>query len=195
MNIFLIRHTKVDLKIPICYGVSDVSLADSFENEAEFVKNHLTNIKNVVYYSSPSRRCIKLVNQITTEKPIMDTRLCEMNFGDWELIPWKDLEKIKGFRNWTENFVEVQVPNGESYTQLYTRSVEFWEEIRKKAEKNIVVIAHGGSIRSILAHLNNILLKNSFDFQIDFHSISKIEILRDLEGRSTYNISYINKTS
>ncbi|UYP48584.1 2,3-bisphosphoglycerate-dependent phosphoglycerate mutase [Candidatus Lokiarchaeum ossiferum] len=193
MNIFLIRHTKVDLKESTCYGISDVPLASSFENEVKFVKKHLANIKNVVYYSSPSHRCLKLVNQLTKDQPIVDARLCEMNFGDWEMIPWKDLEKIKAFRNWADNFVEVQTPNGESYLQLYARSVEFWEKISKETQKNIVVIAHGGSIRSILAYLNKIHLKDSFKFQIDFHSITKIEVQKDSEGKIDYKIAYTNK--
>lgn len=195
MNIFLIRHTKVDLKEPTCYGASDVPLAVSFINEAEFIKKHLGTENDITYYSSPSLRCIQLINHITSKKPIVDARLCEMNFGDWELIPWKDLEKIKEFRNWAENFVKVQTPHGESYTQLYTRSVEFWEEISNSPEKNIVVIAHGGSIRSMLAYLNKIPLKNSFDFPIDFHSITKIEILRNSKGRKDHKIAYTNKTS
>ncbi len=115
MNIFLIRHTEVDLIEPICYGYSDVPIKSTFTQEAEFVKERIPLDENLIFYSSPSKRCVELTKFLTTAEFSMDKRLCEMNFGDWEGIPWNDLEKQEEFKNWADNFVEEKAPNGESY--------------------------------------------------------------------------------
>ena len=57
MEIYLVRHTKVAVAPNICYGQSDVALAESFFEEAEIILRKLSNPKNFVCYSSPDPPC------------------------------------------------------------------------------------------------------------------------------------------
>ena len=41
MKIYLVRHTRVDMPAGICYGNSDVALAETFEEEARKVREQL----------------------------------------------------------------------------------------------------------------------------------------------------------
>ncbi len=47
MTIYLIRHTKVAVKPGICYGQSDVGLADSFNKEAKIIQDKISNFVEV----------------------------------------------------------------------------------------------------------------------------------------------------
>ena len=38
MDVFLIRHTSVDVPKGFCYGATDVALSDSFAIEADVVR-------------------------------------------------------------------------------------------------------------------------------------------------------------
>lgn len=44
MEVWLVRHTSVDVPAGTCYGRSDVPLRDSFEVEAAAVRENLKDI-------------------------------------------------------------------------------------------------------------------------------------------------------
>jgi len=91
MKITLIRHTRVAVETGICYGWSDVGVAPSFETEASRVKENISNERFDIVYSSPLSRCRKLAAFCGFHEPILDDRLKELNFGEWEMKKWDDL--------------------------------------------------------------------------------------------------------
>lgn len=172
MEIYLVRHTKVAVAPNICYGQSDVALAESFFEEAEIILRKLSNPKNFVCYSSPLTRCKLLAEKIPSKETILEPRLMEFNFGDWELKTWESIGK-QAFDSWHSDFVNNKVPNGESYFELFNRSTLFLKEIISK-NKDVILITHGGVIRTLLSHVIGFPLANSFRLKIGFGSISKI---------------------
>jgi alpha-ribazole phosphatase len=77
---------------------------------------------------------------------------------------------------WMQDFVNVKVPKGESYTDLSKRVLDFFHEIKSLNQKQTIIVSHGGPIRSLLAYLTNTELKDSFDIKIIYGQISKIII-------------------
>ena len=89
MNLFAIRHTSVAVEPGICYGQTDVPVADSFIVEKEKLAAQLYNVEFDKIYSSPLSRCKLLAeNLFQKEQIVFDERLKELNFGDWELKTW-----------------------------------------------------------------------------------------------------------
>ena len=60
MNIYLIRHTSVDVPKGLCYGQSDVPLRPTFEIEAAVTKAKIESIHFDMAYTSPLSRCTRL---------------------------------------------------------------------------------------------------------------------------------------
>ena len=58
MEIYLVRHTSVDIPAGYAYGQTDVPLRPSFEDEAEAVKKNLSGHTFDKVWSSPLTRCI-----------------------------------------------------------------------------------------------------------------------------------------
>lgn len=89
MRLHFIRHTRPDIARGVCYGQSDIPLAASFAEEAEDVRARLTERLEgrtpTRIYSSPLSRCRHLSEALGYEAPILDARLLELNFGEWEL--------------------------------------------------------------------------------------------------------------
>jgi len=54
MNIYLIRHTSVDVPKGLCYGQSDVPLRPTFEIEAAVTKAKIESIHFDMAYTSHS---------------------------------------------------------------------------------------------------------------------------------------------
>ena len=70
MEIYLIRHTTPNVINGLIYGRTDVTLADTFEQEKELIIKQLPQKLDAVF-SSPSSRCTRLANAIS-KKPLYD---------------------------------------------------------------------------------------------------------------------------
>jgi alpha-ribazole phosphatase len=175
MNIYLIRHTKVATAKGICYGQTDVGLADSFKKESEVIKDQIKDIKFDKIYSSPLTRCKKLAKQLFKSEIIYDDRLMEMNFGEWELQEWDNIQH-PDIDRWMTDFVNTPCPNGESFLQMHKRIISFITDIDARKYKNIAIISHGGPIRNFITHIKDEDLKDAFKREITYGEIIKLEV-------------------
>jgi alpha-ribazole phosphatase len=90
---------------------------------------------------------------------------------NWDTIPPDD------FTPWMNDFVNVTVPNGESFVDLYNRVNNFLEnEVKNNTSRAVVIVAHAGVIRSVLCKITNLPLKEAFNNKVDFGSVIKIEL-------------------
>jgi len=172
MEIYLIRHTQVHNPDKFCYGQSDIPLAETWENDMAYVRSKLKYDDRTVVYSSPFKRCTDLAQTISNDY-IQPPELSEMHFGDWEQKRWDSLDQDV-LNQWMADFVNYQVPGGESFEIMHTRCTHFWEELISSENESVFIITHAGIIRSILAHILGIPLKNIFQLQVDYGSVSKI---------------------
>lgn len=186
MDIYLIRHTQTATPKGLCYGQTDVALADSFDAERTCLSEKLPERQaDCAVYSSPLSRCTRLARTFSAHV-ITDTRLLEINFGDWEnqLFDVFDTETVK---QWADNFVTVSPPNGESFNDLRIRAASFWQDVATCNARQVFIFTHAGVIRALLAHILNCPPANAFQFKVDVGSIHKLQIL----NHYTY-IHYLN---
>ncbi|CAM1354407.1 alpha-ribazole phosphatase [Tenacibaculum insulae] len=175
MEIILVRHTTPNIEKGICYGQADIGVTDTFLEEIQpILKEVKVDDSETVYYSSPLQRC-KLLAEKLSDSIIFDDRLKELDFGDWELQKWDDINKTE-LDVWMQDFVNVAATNGESYINLHTRTVQFLTELKTLNKKRVVVVTHAGVIRSLYAYINKKPLKNSFDLKLNYGHIIKITL-------------------
>jgi len=187
MEIYLVRHTKVDLSKEYCYGISDVDLADSHDADIKRVCEKLKNIEFTSSYTSPLSRCVKLSEKLVKNAKKEDA-LLEMSLGDWELQKWKDLDQDE-LKRWMKDFVNISPPNSENFLDYSMKSVFFFDELARTfgAKDRVLITSHSGAIRSIICHVLNLSLAHAFNFEVDYGSVSKIEIY---DG--WYKLKYLN---
>ncbi|MES2636491.1 MAG: alpha-ribazole phosphatase [Pseudomonadota bacterium] len=191
MNLTLIRHTCLQIAPGICYGQSDIDVAATFIQESRITKTKLADIEFNALYSSPLQRCEKLASALNIGVPIVDHRLKELHFGDWELHAWDAIPR-DFFDVWAQNYANISPPNGETFTQLQVRAIDFLNEILiKHAAENIAIVTHGGMIRALLAHVLNMPLKGLFRFNIDYGSITQLEF-GDVKSGAVPKINFVN---
>jgi len=174
MEIYLIRHTTPKVEKGICYGQSDLELANSFTEEVELVLKQLPKQFDVVY-SSPLKRCKQLAKKID-QNCISENRLMELNFGDWEMQKWDDIP-LSEIQPWYADFVNTPALNGESYIALNVRVLEFYNSVVLNSKhQKIAIVTHSGVIRSLLAKIRGIALEDSFNLiTINYGSVVKIK--------------------
>lgn len=172
MEIYFVRHTTPAIEKGVCYGQTDLDVASSFDVELEGVLAQLPTHVDAVF-SSPLRRCATLASKINN-RPILDKRIVELNFGDWEMQKWDDIP-INEIQPWYDDFVYEACLNGESYFELSERAINFYNDVLRLEQKVVVIVTHSGIIRSLLAYLNGIELKESFDeFKIPYGAVFKV---------------------
>ncbi|RFM26617.1 alpha-ribazole phosphatase [Deminuibacter soli] len=173
MEIYLIRHTTPDVARGICYGQADIDVTASFAEEAAAMQPHIPAVIETVY-SSPLQRCSKLAGALFPEKAIAYTdELKEINCGEWELQQWDAIPRAV-LQPWMDDFVNHCIPGGENYVQLYNRVVRLFSAVAA-AGKPAALVTHGGVLRSILAHITQTPLKDSFGaFSIHYGCVVRI---------------------
>ena len=168
MEIYLVRHTIPDIAQGICYGQTDIALSAEFEQHAKMIIKYLPRSVEAVF-SSPLLRCTLLAKKLPYSLNVhTDSRLLEMNFGEWEMKKW---DTINSQEPWFADYINTTVPGGESYYQLYIRVTDFLKDVKKSRLQKVVIITHGGVIKAAMSALKLISLEEALMFDVQFGSI------------------------
>lgn len=160
MEIYLIRHTAPNVVRGTCYGQSDIGLAETFGAEADVIAQHVpANIEAV--YSSPLRRCVTLAARLFPGQAVREENdWMEINCGRWELQHWDHLPPEE-LQPWQEDRINNPFPGGESYADLYNRTVRRFQLVASE-HASAAIVTHGGVLRSLFAHITGTTLEDAF---------------------------------
>ena len=150
MHLTLVRHTRPLVAGGVCYGVTDLDLAPTFDDEAARVVGGLPLAERLV--TSPLQRCRRLAERIGGARslvPVVDARLREMDFGAWEGVPWEAIPRAE-MDAWAADFLHARPHGGESVHMLYERSRSAITDYRATGLSHIVV-THAGVIKAVRA--------------------------------------------
>ncbi|MGC8557572.1 MAG: 2,3-bisphosphoglycerate-dependent phosphoglycerate mutase [Nitrososphaeria archaeon] len=150
-------------------GWVDVPLTENGEMEArkagKLVKE--AGIQFNVAYTSQLDRAIKtleiMLNEIKVKLPIIkDFHLNERHYGDLQGLNKEETAKKYGqdqVHLWRRSY-DIKPPGGESLKDTQKRTVPFFQNTilldLTQYRKNVLVVAHGNSLRSIVMYLENI---------------------------------------
>lgn len=176
MNITLVRHTSVACGPTVCYGQTDVDVADSFTREAEKVCLQLEGLHFDKVLSSPLQRCTKLATYCGYPSPEKDPRLMELNFGDWEGIPWADITDPH-LEDWYQDWIHTRTTNGESFIEQVERVRLFLDELKKSGLREVLIFTHAGVIRAVAILLGLVDINLAFsDYKVEYGQVLNYRI-------------------
>ncbi|MCP4399427.1 MAG: alpha-ribazole phosphatase [bacterium] len=189
MDVYLIRHTRVNVATGVCYGRSDVALADSYIEEWKDLCSKLPLTDVELVFSSPLSRCHLFAKYLQAADLKVDPRLVELDFGQWELQTW-DAINAQQFDGWAADVAHRRCPGGESYQEQFQRAAAFWDECTADKQKHscMFVVTHSGFIRALLAYILEIPLEKSLRLGLDFGSVTKIHFVQDVPI-----VDYVNR--
>lgn len=177
-TLYLIRHTRPDIAPGICYGQLDIGTAASFETEANDILRHLPELELVIV--SPllrANRLGKFLAQAQQCELRNDTRLIEQHFGDWEGKNWDDIPRHE-IDAWAADVTGYAPPGGESARQLMLRMQAFIGDLARQPQRHIALVAHGGSIRAMLALIADTPLTDTLAWQMDYGAVICVQVAR-----------------
>lgn len=148
MELYLIRHPRPAVAPGICYGQTDLGLAESAVEVARRLRPLLP--ADFSLHASPLARARLLGEALGV--PRLDPRLKEIHFGEWEGRSFEDIGQA-ALDAWVASPLDFAPPGGESPRAMAGRVLEFLAALRDEAPAAAVVVAHGGPLRAIAGHL------------------------------------------
>ena len=126
---------------------------------------------------------------------ILDAALREQHFGDWqgemrEAFFAKRGGHVQGF--WMAA-PDERPPNGESYIDLVERVIPAVERYTDEHNgRDIVCVAHGGTIKAALAHALGLDHGTSIGVSIANCSVTRLDHLRREDGTDVWRVGMVN---
>jgi len=185
-RLFLIRHALVEPSARlILYGAMDVALCEATLAEETALYGWLAARlpRPAFWVSSPLRRARATAAAIFAagypETALsLEPDLIEQRLGEWQGITHEALvERLRHPAHpfWPHGALE-EPPGGESFRQLQARVAPVMERLASDhAGRDVVVVAHGGSIRAALAHAIGLDAHQALTFSIRNLGVTRLE--------------------
>ncbi len=149
MRLILVRHPKPLCEAGLCYGRLDLECVAEALDTAAVRLAGLANGCRIV--ASPARRARDLAERLGADI-VLDPRLRELHFGDWEGRRWADLGR-ETVEAWRQGLPDAAPPNGETLSAMAARCAA-WLACLDASGPPVLAVTHAGPIRVIRALLN-----------------------------------------
>lgn len=185
------RHTESEWNLLGKWtGLNDVDLTEKGHQEAEQIGGMLKDLRFDAVYTSEQKRTHQTLAGILKGSVHPDVphhihgAVNERDYGDltgknkWEVQAEIGDEAFKGIRRgW-----DYPVPGGETLKDVYARVVPFFDQEilpQLKDGKNVLMVAHGNSIRALIKHLEEIHEDKIADVEMSFGQVLLYHIRPD----------------
>lgn len=150
---FILRHGETEWNHEhnrYC-GRSDIPLSPTGIEQALLVSEALRDVAFDLIITSPLQRAKNTATLIKDhlnlqKETITDGRLLEIDFGKWEGLTRKEIEKnySDGWTKWLRDPTNINAGEiGETANEVYNRTLSFYKEtINKYPNATILIVAH-----------------------------------------------------
>ncbi len=182
-HLLLIRHAEVELRYHRIFGGRiDMDLSEHGGEQAEQLAHFLRRWQFDAIYASPMKRVQATLAPLLvngTPKPVVLPELREVDFGEWTGHRWEEILtrfQVSAF-NWLDELERGAVPGAESGAELRARLRPCLERIlQAHAGQTVAIYCHGGVVRGLLALLLDLPLTKCAAFEVDYASVTEVEI-------------------
>ena len=145
MEILLTRHGQTEWNLlGKVQGKADIELNEKGIQQAEETRDSLSNEKIDLILCSPLKRAVQtaeIINQGRNIPIIIDERVSERDFGEFEGMPSTDFD-FNAFWSHKQN---LKYDTAENIRDFFERVYGFLDSIKKQYPgKRILIVAHGG---------------------------------------------------
>ncbi|MDQ6963286.1 MAG: histidine phosphatase family protein [Mariprofundales bacterium] len=179
----LLRHGAVDAeRWAFRGGGTDIALSVDGWQQMERVAAQLPWAQVDEVVSSPMQRCLQPAEKFARRYQAGWRELAsmrEIHFGLWEGRSWEELadnDRPQLDRFWRDPTGCVP-PEGEPFDHFVTRVVTGWQRWVAGGCGHRLLIAHGGVIRVVLAHLLQMPVAALWSLDLPYASWSRVSLL------------------
>ena len=183
VRLLLLRHGEVEERYHRIFGGRiDMDLSPQGHAQAEMLARYLRQRPVDAVYASPMRRAQQTLAPLEAHcprPPVVLQELREVDFGDWTGLSWEQVHARFGVRafDWLQQLQAAAIPNAESGTAFRNRvEPALRRVVRSHAGQTVAIVCHGGVVRVMLSVLLNLPLEQTASFEIDYASLTRVEV-------------------
>lgn len=189
MRLILVRHGESEWnRIGRYQGQADAPLSELGLRQADALGKRLAAEKLDAIYSSPLQRARRTADAIAAYHPSLpiheDPRLLEIDHGDWQGLFAGEVRERYGeaLEEWRTYPTRCQMPNGESFSNILKRTLNFRERISSAFGRNatVVVSTHDVVVKILIADALGMHMDRINRLWITNASISVVEYTDNL---------------
>jgi len=178
MKLYLVRHGEAEGSAGRAVGHLDLPLSAAGARDIETLAATWQGPAPRIF-TSDLRRAVESARILGVRlgvEPVVDARLREVSFGDWDGQLWDEVHQRDRDRleAWGGRWWELAPPGGETFTDLSRRVLAWLRELPE--EEAVMAVAHGGSIRALLAELLAMSRERVFDLHLAPARVSAVEV-------------------
>lgn len=183
-RVILVRHGETDFPLDrvYCDGREDPPLNAVGVVQASQAAEFLRLVRIDALYASPSLRTRMTAEAVVAAHsgvvPVFDERLRERHFGIWEGLYFSEIERDYAleYKEWKQDQVAFAPRGGESVYDMAERADSAIREMVVRHEGGVVVVvAHVGPIRVLVAEAMNMPVASYRQLRIDPASITVLD--------------------
>jgi broad specificity phosphatase PhoE len=160
-RVYLVRHGRTaSNREKVVMGRLDLSLDDEGRAQADRLRPLFDGIRVDRAFCSPLSRARETAARMLAGRGIAIDEvpgLAEQDYGDLEGKPYREFvkEDPERARRFFLDPASAEIPGGEPFHAFAGRVIAAYENVvfTPEREQNLLVVAHGGSIRILVAHL------------------------------------------
>ena len=185
MRVFLVRHGQTAWNVQgKAQGHADIPLDPTGQEQASALKHAFEGVAIDRIFCSDLVRAVETAEPISavTGVPItLRTDIRERSFGEWEGMNFEKVARQTLEKSLASGLpkLEVTPPGGESFKDVWHRTLPFVQEIQA-SDETVVVVSHGGTCGVMLAQLTKGGLESIRSYR--FPNTSVTELHRRPEG-------------
>ena len=181
-RLFLVRHGEVVRQGQGKFlGFTDLGLSRRGKAQMEGLAEYFKDKTLDQAYASDLIRTSESAGIICRDRdlqPVSCPAFREMNMGDWDGKTWEEIKINNSEINpgYFYNLKKFHFPGGETWSQFRTRVLKGLKILLNEGrEKNILLVAHAGVNRIILARAMGLRFRNIFRLAQDYACLNIIE--------------------
>ena len=194
-----IRHAPVIVDGGRIYGQTDLpcdcSDVRAFANLATLLPRQAVWLTSNLTRTQQTARAILAAGDFEAPAQLLqDADFAEQHLGDWQGLDRHTflMDRTQEPDSFWYATAEERAPNGESFTDLLRRvGAAIERTTRKHRGRDIVAVAHGGTIRAAIAIALNLPPRGGFAFMIDNCSLTRLDHYQGAE-RAGWRVTAIN---
>jgi probable phosphoglycerate mutase len=179
-RVYLVRHGHVNNGNEKRYlGRTDISLDAVGIEQAKVLHEYFKTIPINAVFTSPLKRCLQTTRIVCEGQQLHYERVeafTEIDMGDWENVPMAQIKSTypELYAQRGENLEYFTPPNGESFHDVAARARYAFDAITHHATGTILIVAHAGVNRTILANILGISINEMFCIEQPYACVNEL---------------------
>lgn len=184
--LYLVRHGETEWSRSGQHtSVTDLPLTDNGREEAIALDGWLDPKDFGLILASPRQRAQETARLAGFPDFEIDEDLAEWNYGDYEGITAKEIQKtVPDWQIWTHG-----VPNGETADQVRQRVGRVVQRVKKSGVEKAIVFAHGHALRALTTVWLELPTELGASFPLNTGSLSVLGSYHDRPAVLRWNLA------